>query len=410
MQRSQTESLEEAPAAASPATLNMLVLIPILLLMAATYVFYGWDRLVMPVELVEMRKTLNLDQRSAGLMASIFTLGIAVLSIPAGMLVARLGLRMALGLSTLVFSGGTLLSGAAKGILALLIGRLATGAGESVFSIAFFMIIVALFPRWRGTAIGGATAIFGLSMFVGPRVVLALQAAGSGDWRFPFRFMGCGGVLAGLLLLFCVPQRLRAEEKTASRPQGWGWLRSRTLPAVYAMAAVNGLCCYAYMSLFQTYARVGQHLTPAEASFAFGCFGIGNILGGVPIGLVLDRTDRLRGVGILSALTGIAAAVLFLWPLHPTSAIVLSLIFGIGIGGIYGNCYALARENAPEARASLAIGILLTVYYLGASSSGYFFVLAMGDDFTANVRGALVMFLVPYLIASAIMLTTRRQT
>lgn len=71
------------------------------------------------------------------------------------------------------------------------------------------------------------------------------------------------------------------------------------------MAAANGLCCYAYMSLFQTYARIGQHLTPTQASLAFGCFGIGNILGGVPIGLVLDRTDRFRGVAILSALTAV---------------------------------------------------------------------------------------------------------
>ncbi|MFT9015952.1 MAG: MFS transporter [Acetobacter sp.] len=405
MQRSQSHA---APVATSEPLPGLRTLVPVIVLMAVTYVFYGWDRLVMPVELVEIRRTLNLDQKAAGFMASIFTLGIAVLSLPAGILVARLGLKRALGISTLVFSCGTLLSGMANTVPMLVAGRLATGAGESLFSIALLMIIVALFPRWRGTAIGGATAIFGLSMFVGPRMVLAMQDMGGGDWRFPFKLMGGAGVATGLCLLLFVPDRLQAEEAAPAILGDFSWLRSRPLQAVYVMAAANGLCCYAYMSLFQTYARIGQHLTPTQASLAFGCFGIGNILGGVPIGLVLDRTDRFRGVAILSALTGLTGAALFMWSLHETSAIVFSLIFGVGIGGIYGNCYALARENAPAARASLAIGVLLTVYYLAASTSGYVFVLAMGDDFTANLRGALLMFLLPYTLAACVMFATKR--
>ncbi|MFT8464388.1 MFS transporter [Acetobacter persici] len=385
-------------------------LIPVIALIAATYVFYGWDRLVMPVELVDLRKALDLDQRTAGLMASIFTLGIAVLSLPAGFLVSRLGLRRALGFSTLLFSTGTLISGIAGNIPVLLVGRLTTGAGESIFSIALFMFIVALFPRWRGTAIGGATTIFGLSMFVGPRAVLFLQHFGRGDWRFPFKVMGLFGVMAGFCLLFLVPRKLQTEHTGIAPAPNWSWLFAPGLLATYSLAVVNGLCCYAYMSLFQTYARVGQHLSPEQASFAFGCFGIGNVLGGIPIGLLLDRSDRRTGIGILSVLTGISGAVLFLWPLHPVSAIVLSLIYGTGVGGVYGNCYALSREQAPAVRASLAIGMLLTVYYLGASVSGYIFVVAMGDNFSANIRGALIMFLTPYLLAGLVMLFVRYRT
>lgn len=407
MQSADSDVRNEAFRATDTSFSKIPALLPVIALMAITYVFYGWDRLVMPVELVELRKALNLDQRTAGLMASIFTLGIAVLSLPAGLLVSRLGLRRALGFSTLLFSAGTLLSGIASNVQTLLIGRLATGAGESVFSIALFMFIAALFPRWRGTAIGGATTIFGLSMFVGPRVVLFLQHLGGGDWRFPFKLMGMFGVVAGFCLLFLVPRRLQADPLETATEKEWSWLFTPGLLSTYGLAVVNGLCCYAYMSLFQTYGRIGHHLTPEQASVAFGCFGIGNILGGIPIGLLLDRTDRRAGVGILSVLTGVAGAVLFLWSLHPLSAIILSLIYGIGVGGVYGNCYALSREQAPAARASLAIGVLLTVYYIGASVSGYIFVAVMGDDFSSHMRGAVLMFLAPYLLAGLVMLLVR---
>ncbi|GAB6853280.1 MFS transporter [Asaia astilbis] len=377
-------------------------------LLALAYMLYGWDRQVMPVELVEMSRALSLTPRIAGLLASIFTLGIAIMSVPAGLVVARAGLRLAISLSMLLFSCGTLLSGLAPDIWLLIIGRIATGMGEAVFSIALFTFTSARFPRHAGTAIGALLAVFGVSMFIGPMIVVSLQATFA-TWRGPFYLFGALGVLGALMLLIFLPRGSQDEPRAHATPQTYRWLLRPATLATLFVAVVNGVGCYAYMSLFQTYARLCFHITPHDASFALGCFGIGTVLGSTPIGYVLDRTNRQIGLALVVFLTGVTGMVLLRTTLTPGLAAWLSLLLGVWISGVYGNCYALIREQAPAQDGAFAIGVLLTVYYLGAAVAGYLFVAATGVGFSNHAWGGVTLFLVPYTLAALGILWTARE-
>lgn len=385
-------------------------------LIGIIYVFYGWDRLIMAVELVDLKRALGLTPGMAGLMASIFTLGIAIMSIPASLFVLRMGMRRALAISTLVFSLSTLVTGLSNGVPLLFASRLGTGAGEAVFSIAMFSMIASTFPNRRGTAIGAATALFGLAMFIGPITIIHLENW-LGQWRAPFILMGGVGSAGAIALFFVLPRHM-ADEGGMQQPRGprpailanLHWARTPDFMATLLIAVVNGLGCYAYMSMFQTYARETQALTPTQISVAFGFFGIGTVLGGIPIGYLLDRTDRRVGLVALLCAEAVMGYVTFNVSFTPLTGILLSAVLGMVIGGIYGNCYALIQEQAPAGKGPLSIGILLTFYYISAAFSGYIFVRSMGAGFHETLRGGLTVYTVPCLIAAVVVTLVHART
>lgn len=83
------------------------VTITALAVVGGVYLVYVWDRFVFSVELVEARKALSIPLADAGLLASVFTLRLALVAIPAGFVVRRLGLRAVLAGGAVVFSLAT---------------------------------------------------------------------------------------------------------------------------------------------------------------------------------------------------------------------------------------------------------------------------------------------------------------
>lgn len=67
-----------------------------LAVMAVVYLVDAWDRVVVPVELVEVRRAYGLSLSGSSLIASVFTFGLALTALPAGLLVARWGMRTTL--------------------------------------------------------------------------------------------------------------------------------------------------------------------------------------------------------------------------------------------------------------------------------------------------------------------------
>ena len=76
-----------------------------LVIISLVYILYAWDRLVVPIELVELRKAFGLNLAAAGFLSTIFTFGIALTAIPAGFFVIRFGTRTSLVVAAVIFLG-----------------------------------------------------------------------------------------------------------------------------------------------------------------------------------------------------------------------------------------------------------------------------------------------------------------
>jgi MFS family permease len=170
-----------------------------LIVMAVVYLIYAWDRVVVPVELVEVRGAYGLTLSSSSLIASVFTFGLALTALPAGMLVARWGTRTTLVVGAILFSVCTAYVPLGFGMADLLGARIVAGVGEGFYNVAMYSFLAGLTVRYRGAAAGVATTLFGLGILTGPPVIAWMQAY-SQDWHQPFFVLAAVGILGALAI------------------------------------------------------------------------------------------------------------------------------------------------------------------------------------------------------------------
>lgn len=375
-------------------------------LVAVVYVLYAWDRIVVPVELVEIRAAYGLSQSEAGMFASVFTFGLALTAIAAGLLVVRFGIRAILVIGALLFSACTGYISIGFNLADLMLARVGAGVGEGLYNVAVYSFLGNLTERHRGAAAGAAGSLFGVGLFLGPPAVTWLQAR-TGDWRGPFLILAAVGILGGLAIgavLRGLP-RAGTTDLPASpiMPRLLSLATRRNIVAAIVVG-VNGVGVYAFISVYETYLRTVQHLSHPDASLVFSAFGFGQIIGGLPAGLLADRIGRrpfLIGAALCNAMLG---ALAFSMDAGIAPAIVVCLFVGASMNGIYVNGYATVQDQVSKADIPLGTGVLATVYFLTASPSGW--LLFQATDAFGWKLGSVLVYTVPYLVAVALLVLT----
>jgi MFS family permease len=383
-----------------------------LIIISIVYIIYAWDRIVFAIELVEISKAFNFNLSSAGFLATVFVLGIALTAIPAGFIVMRYGTRASLVVGAIIFSLGTGYTPIGHGLGDLTVARIVSGVGEGLYNIAVFSFLGGLSDKYRGTFTGIAASLFGIGLFTGPLVVARILTL-TGRWETAFWVFAALGIVGAIFIGIALRRRdIQSDETTG--PVTWDRLRTvlagRNI-AVALVMAINGFGLYSFLGLYETFLRTAQQMDLASASAIFSLFGIGNIFGGSPAGYLADRIGRklyLLLALIGCAIFGVAAytAPPMLWLLA-----TLCFLFGFGVNSIYTNCYALIQDQVEKKDIPLGTGVLATIYFLTGAISGY--LLVQVRDVFGWGAGSVVAYGVPYMIAALIvvglMLTVRQR-
>lgn len=378
-----------------------------LVIVGAVYLVYVWDRIAFSVELVEVRKALGIPLGEAGLLASIFTFGLALAAIPAGFVVRRFGTRAVLVGGALVFSLATGYTAFGRGVGDILVVRIVTGVGEGLFNVALFTYLGSLSGRLRGTAVGIGSSLFGVGALTGPLVVAGMLSA-SGDWRFGFLVLAGIG-LVGAVAILLTTRRADTEPRDQPRPRHLelkALLRPRLIPLAVLMGC-NGLGLYGVVALYETFLRTQHNFSLGTASVLFALNGAGQIVGGVPLGYLADRIGRHKYLVITTACAAVLGAALFLEPGSFTLCAVTAFAFGAASNSVYTNCYAVVQDEVEPEHTSLAIGALATVYFLVAAGSGPLLISAK-SALGWGIGGG-VVYAAAYLVGFAAILTLKER-
>ncbi len=373
-----------------------------LVAMSLVYVLYAWDRLVIPVELVEVRRVFDLPMTAAGLLASVFTIGIAVTAIPAGFFILRFGTRLSLVLGAVIFSACILYVPFGNGLGDLTAAQVLSGIGEGLYNVAVFSFLGGLSEKYRGTLTGIAASLFGIGIFSGPLVVARIMPM-TGNWETAFFVFSIAGFVGAAGIAYT----LRKHDIQSNKSTGpitlerlKGVLSPRNL-AVAVVMAIDGLGMYSFIAMYETYLRTAHQMSLAEASAIFSLFGIGNIVGGAPAGYLADRIGRrlyLLIALIAAAVVGVAA---FMVPPTPWLESLLCFGFGLCANSIYTNCYALVEDQIEKDDIPLGTGVLGTIYFLMGGVSGY--ALTSARDAFGWHGASIVTYGVPYVVGAVIM-------
>ena len=129
------------------------------------------DNLVVTTALPSIQRAIGASVANLEWILNAYTLGFAVLMIPAAALGERLGRRRVLLAGVALFTAGSALAALSSGATLLIIARAVQGIGSALIAPLTLTILVSVFPaERRAAAIGLWSGVSGLGLAAGPLV------------------------------------------------------------------------------------------------------------------------------------------------------------------------------------------------------------------------------------------------
>jgi MFS family permease len=216
------------------------------------------DRVNMSVAGKPIAQELGLSPVALGYLFSSFLWAYVLMMLPGGRLIDRWGAHVA-GVATVVWSIAQMATGAAVGVVTMLLTRLGLGVGEAPFSPVVYRSVRAWAPY---TERGTATAVIGAGGSLGPALGAPLVAwlIQVSSWRWSFVITGAIGFVwvAIWIALVSTPektkwlpdqerQRILAEREAGIEPpdhDGVGYLALLRCPAMWGLFVSQGCLVY----------------------------------------------------------------------------------------------------------------------------------------------------------------------
>ncbi|WP_367325050.1 MFS transporter [Streptomyces sp. HUAS ZL42] len=370
------------------------------LLVVLSYMVNAMDRQVFPPLLPNIREEYGFSLEQGGLLATNFTLGMAIAGLPAGYLLDRFRRKTVLLVSIVIYSLGTMATPLATGFADMTLYRVVSGFGEGMQSAAIFAAIGAFFAHRRGLAFGIIGLGYSVGVFIAPLIGVRLMTL-HGTWHSPFYLFGTAGLLIAAASLFLVKTALTehsAEKilstKTYEYMPASAYNRNTIALAVHSV--ISGVAIYGFLGLYPTYLITSLHYSAEQAALAMSLLGFGGMTA-VFGGWLGDRVNQ-RNLLMLSLLAVSAISVC----IYETQAGVgLQCVFAFfmgafGLGFIYPNTNSAIQRAVRPGQIGRASGLFVTSYYGTAAFSGLLFA-ALVDSFGWDRAGLLQVTLLPLM-------------
>lgn len=315
---------------------------------------------------------LGVSLPSAGLLVSLYALGVAV---GAPLLTALTGRmpRKALLLSLMaLFTAGNLVAWQAPGYESLIAARVLTGLAHGVFFSIGSIIAASVVPKEKAAS---AIAIMftGLTVALVTGVPLGTYIGQHFGWRATFLAVSALGLIAFLGSLLFVPRDV-PHSKPASLTAQLSVLAQPRLLLVYAITAVGyggSFIAFTYLApLLEEVTGFSPHVIGAVMLVYGVSVAIGNLWGG----RLADRRGPIAALKLIFAL--LAAVLLVLSFTAPNAWLMLAtvLVWGaVAFGNVPGlQVYVVkqAERLAPQA-VDVASGLNIAAFNLGIAGGAW---------------------------------------
>jgi predicted MFS family arabinose efflux permease len=338
---------------------------------------------------------LGVSLPSAGLLVSLYALGVAI---GAPLLTALTGKvprkSLLLGLMVL-FTAGNLLAWQAPGYESLVIARIVTGLAHGVFFSIGSTIATSLVPKEKAAS---AIAIMftGLTVALVTGVPLGTFIGQHFGWRETFLAVSALGVIAFVGSLLYVPKNIQ-HNKPASVLQQLQVLKQPRLLLVYAMTAIGYGGTFIAFTFLAPILQDLAGFSAGSVSLVLLVYGVSVAFGNIWGGKLADKRGPISALKIIFLLL---AAVLFMLTFtahNPWLALLTVLLWGaVAFGNVPGlQVYVVrqAEHHTPHA-VDVASGLNIAAFNLGIAGGawgGGLIVTHLGLIHTAWIGGLVVL-------------------
>ncbi len=338
-----------------------------------------------PPLIPRMMNEFDISHARAGLLMSMFFIPGIFLSIPAGALVDRYGIKKVGTLSTFMIVIGCFISAIGLTFHYILLGRLIVGIGGVITIITMPVLISQWFPREE---IGKAMGIYGINMPLATIISFPISSLLmlTYGWRYPL-FLNTGLAMSSFMIFL-----LMAKIGPFKQQQNNELIAKKVLKntEIWKTGIIWALCFASILSfttwsptLFEKY----KSMNPFDASLYAGTLMFAAILSTPIYGMFANRIGRYRIILFSSfvlmtislvvmdylfdriLLTSIVALGIIAFVIVPIVLMLPPRILSpnlIGTGyGIITTCLMLGMTSAP-----LIVGFIIDIS--NSSSLGYF--------------------------------------
>lgn len=315
---------------------------------------------------------LHLTRAQVGLVLPAAYLGGVVMSLPAGWLTDRAGVRATLAAGLVLIGVMVSLASLAEtlgGLLGCLVGA---GFGFSVLNPATGKAVLDWFPpRRRGVAMGIKQT--GLTLGgVGGALLLPPIAAAS-DWRHALLVAGVTSVACALVVIIAYPRRRLARVPVAAERGRLGelpqFLRRPGVLVVLACGFALSMTQSSLLAYVTLYGREVLGLTAVEAARLLALAQVGGTTSRLLWGMVSDRffqSRRRPGIVVSAGIAVASFALLAMGPWLPIPMIALvAFAAGAAAFGWVGLYFTLVAELGGARYAGLLTGVAVMFSWSG---------------------------------------------
>ncbi|MFV8781670.1 MFS transporter [Microbulbifer sp. SA54] len=309
---------------------------------------------------------LGVTLPSAGLLVSLYALGVAVGAPVLTALTGRWNRKTVLLSVMALFTLGNLLAWLAPGYSSLVVARVLTGLAHGVFFAIGSTIATSLVSKDKEA---GAIALMftGLTVALVTGVPLGTWIGQHFGWRATFLIVSALGLMALVGSALLVPKNLKQSPPATLRQQ-LAVLTEPRLLLVYAMTALG------YGGTFTAFTYLAPILQQVSG-FAAGTvalimlvYGVSVAVGNIWGGKLADRRGPVPALSII--FTALAAVLmLFTWTAgNPVAAVLTVLVWGAfafgNVPGLQVYVVQLAEKHTPQA-VDVASGLNIAAFNIG---------------------------------------------
>jgi len=315
---------------------------------------------------------LGVSLPSAGLLVSLYALGVAVGAPVLTALTARVPRKpLLVGLMAL-FTAGNLVAWLAPGYATLIVARLLTGLAHGVFFSVGSIIATSLVPREKAAS-AIATMFSGMTVAFVTGIPLGTFIGQHFGWRTTFLAVAAFGLVALIGALALVPHNVPHAAPAPLRRQARVLLQPRLL-LVYAMTAVGyGGSLIAFTFLAPILEEIAG-FDPNMVGLVLLAYGISVAVGNVWGGRLADRKGPVTALKVIFGLLAVVLLVLtFTAPSKPLVVLTVLAWGAVAFGNVPGlQVYVVrqAEQVTPDAT-DVAAGLNICAFNLGVAGGSW---------------------------------------
>lgn len=309
---------------------------------------------------------LGVTVPSAGLLVTIYALGVAIGAPVLTALTSRIPRKLLLVGLMVLFTLGNLLAWQSPSYESLVVARLLTGLAHGVFFSIGSTIATSLVAKEKAAS---AIAIMfgGLTVALVTGVPLGTFIGQQFGWRETFLAVSLIGAVATLASVILVPSNIKNQGSAGVREQ----LKVLTHPRLLLIYAITALGYGGVFTTFTFLAPMMQELAGFSAptvSWILLAYGVAVAVGNIWGGKLADRHGAVRALSFIFAALAVLLLVFQFTASHSIAALLTVIVMGVfafgNVPGLQVYVVQKAEQYTPNA-VDVASGLNIAAFNIG---------------------------------------------